>query len=471
MGCAAWATHSLTHLDGLYSQFDGREHTIARPMLTADDRLIVPVPGTGTAAVVTLADSFLTSAFTMTEPTLLCDFHTVPGRSVLMQSNCDGQFFVFDAGKAKAPILSGRVVADELILYNAQGYYAATYEGAHFVHIAFPGRGGVHSFEQFARTLQRHDLIKTILEGGPATFAAPELSPPPELTFSAAPRGSLEISARIKAHSDVGLATVAFYEDGRLFQEMPLSGHQARLAHAPRTERYPGDVTDAEWALIAPMLAAPRRGGRPRATDMREVFNAVRYVLRTGCQWLQLPKDFPPRSTVYNSLWEWTRYGVLDRIHPALLVACREAEGREALADRRHHRHADGESHGKRGPSADPVGYDAGKKTKDIKRNALVDTIGLLLGIEVIPASVQDLDCAADLIARTRRLFPFIARIFADGGYAGSKLEADLAAQPVTIEIVKRTDKEAGFKVVRRRWVARAHRLMAAPQSPAHGAR
>jgi transposase len=83
----------------------------------------------------------------------------------------------------------------------------------------------------------------------------------------------------------------------------------------------------------------------------------------------------------------------------------------------------------------------------------LVDTIGLLLGIQVIPASVQDRDCAGDLIRRTRRLFAFIAYIFADGGYAGDKLAADLADQPVVLEIVKRTDKEAGFKVVRRRWV------------------
>jgi transposase len=99
------------------------------------------------------------------------------------------------------------------------------------------------------------------------------------------------------------------------------------------------------------------------------------------------------------------------------------------------------------------VGYDAGKKTKGIKRNALVDTVGLLLGIEVIPARVQDRDCAADLIAKTRRLFPFITKVFADGGYAGPRLEADLATSPVVLEIVKRTDKEAGFKVVRRRWV------------------
>jgi len=104
----------------------------------------------------------------------------------------------------------------------------------------------------------------------------------------------------------------------------------ARKQHAPRKERYPSDLTDAEWALIAPMIPPAQRGGRPRETDMREVMNAVRYVLRTGCQWRQLPKDFPPRSTVYGYFWEWSRYGLLDRIHHALLVACREDEGREA---------------------------------------------------------------------------------------------------------------------------------------------
>jgi transposase len=77
----------------------------------------------------------------------------------------------------------------------------------------------------------------------------------------------------------------------------------------------------------------------------------------------------------------------------------------------------------------------------------------LLLGVEVIPASVQDRDCAVDLIKKTRRLFPFIKHIFADGGYSGDRLAVDLAAQRVTLEIVKRTDKEGGFKVVRRRWV------------------
>ena len=105
---------------------------------------------------------------------------------------------------------------------------------------------------------------------------------------------------------------------------------EARARHAPRKDRYPSDLTDAEWRLIEPMIPQEQRGGRPRKTDMREVMNAVRYVLRTGCQWRQLPKDFPPRSTVYAYFWDWSRYGVLDRIHHTLLVACREAEGREA---------------------------------------------------------------------------------------------------------------------------------------------
>lgn len=105
---------------------------------------------------------------------------------------------------------------------------------------------------------------------------------------------------------------------------------KARALHTPRNERYPSDLTDAEWAIIAPMVPPPLPGGRPRDTDMREVMNGVRYVMRTGCQWRHLPKCFPPHSTVYNYFWEWSRYGVLDRMHHALLVLAREHAGREA---------------------------------------------------------------------------------------------------------------------------------------------
>ena len=94
--------------------------------------------------------------------------------------------------------------------------------------------------------------------------------------------------------------------------------------------RYPSDLTDAEWTLIASMIPPAKRGGRPRDVDVREVLNAIFYVLSTGCQWKALPKDLPPKSTAhhYFTLWDWD--GTLERIHHALYVAAREQAGREA---------------------------------------------------------------------------------------------------------------------------------------------
>jgi len=94
--------------------------------------------------------------------------------------------------------------------------------------------------------------------------------------------------------------------------------------------RYPSDVTDEEWALVAPLIPKARRGGRKREVDIREVFNGVMYVLSTGCQWRYIPKDLPPKSTVYRYFCDWSYDGVLDRIHHTLYVACREKLEREA---------------------------------------------------------------------------------------------------------------------------------------------
>ena len=103
-----------------------------------------------------------------------------------------------------------------------------------------------------------------------------------------------------------------------------------RLAAQRSGLRYPSDLTDAEWALIEPMIPPARSGGRPRDVNVREVVNGIFYVLSTGCQWLALPKDLPPKSTVHHHfmLWDWD--GTLERIHHALYVAVREQEGREA---------------------------------------------------------------------------------------------------------------------------------------------
>jgi transposase len=94
--------------------------------------------------------------------------------------------------------------------------------------------------------------------------------------------------------------------------------------------RYPSDVTDAEWEHIAPLIPPGKRGGRKRSVDLREIVNGLMYVLSTGCQWRYVPKDLPPRSTLFDYFDLWTWDGTLERIHHALYVKCREAMGREA---------------------------------------------------------------------------------------------------------------------------------------------
>src|ERR1019366_6042850 len=113
-------------------------------------------------------------------------------------------------------------------------------------------------------------------------------------------------------------------------KERPMWTHEHRRAADRGALRYPSDLTDAEWALVEPMIPPARHGGRKRSIDVREVLNAIFYVLWTGCQWKALPKDLPPKSTAhyYFMLWDWD--GTLERVHHALYVAVREQAGREA---------------------------------------------------------------------------------------------------------------------------------------------
>jgi transposase len=105
---------------------------------------------------------------------------------------------------------------------------------------------------------------------------------------------------------------------------------ESRVRYDRSALRYPSDLTDGEWAILAPLIPPAKHGGRPRAVDIRAVMGGLLYVLETGCPWRHLPKDFPPKSTVhsYFELWAWD--GTLERIHDALYVAVREQEGREA---------------------------------------------------------------------------------------------------------------------------------------------
>ena len=103
-----------------------------------------------------------------------------------------------------------------------------------------------------------------------------------------------------------------------------------RTTYVRKGLRYPSDVTDEEWAIIGPLIPPAKRGGRRRSVDVREIVNALMYVLETGCQWRHLPKDFPPKSTVFDYFMRWSHDGTLERFHDALYVRARELEGREA---------------------------------------------------------------------------------------------------------------------------------------------
>ena len=197
---------------------------------------------------------------------------------------------------------------------------------------------------------------------------------------------------------------------------------ETRRTYDRKGLRYPTDMTDAEWALARPFVAIPQRGsGRQRRVDLREVLNAVFYILGTGCQWRALPKDLPPRSTVHDYFVRWQCDGTLGRLHHALYEQARELAGKEAspttaIVDSQSVKGAE-----RGGRRTDPVGFDAAKKVKGRKRHAVVDTLGLMLGCAVLPGHVQDRDGCLGVLKQVRRLFPFLERVIADGAYQAGR--------------------------------------------------
>jgi len=211
-----------------------------------------------------------------------------------------------------------------------------------------------------------------------------------------------------------------------------------RSLYERKGARSPSNLRDAEWALIAPLIPPAKRGGRRREVDVREVMNGVLYVLETGCQWRALPKDLPPKSTVHDYLM-LLGLGRHAGARPSRALPHDPGLGRpRGKPERRSDRQPERERRGKRGARIDPPGYDAGKKIKGKKRHLLVDTLGLILNVVVHAADVQDRDGAALVLdRRTRRLFPFLEAIFADGAYGGAKLRRAMADAAWRIEVVR----------------------------------
>lgn len=214
--------------------------------------------------------------------------------------------------------------------------------------------------------------------------------------------------------------------------------------------RYASDLTDEEWAVVARRLPRRHRLGRPREVDLRQVLQAILYILSTGCQWRALPKEFPPYTTVQGYFYAWRDTGRWQRIVTALVRQARRKLGRKP---RPTVGIIDSQSAATT-PAGGPRGSGVGKHVWGLKRHIVTDTNGLLLAVHVHPANVQDCHGAVPLLKRLRDKLPKLQHIFADRVYRGDQLRDALKESgPWTIEIVERPPGVKGFKLLPRRWV------------------
>ena len=205
---------------------------------------------------------------------------------------------------------------------------------------------------------------------------------------------------------------------------------------------YSSDLSDSEWAMTEPRLPHRNRLGRPPKTKMRNVVNALLYIVRTGCQWRQLPRGI---------FYAWRAGAVLERIKfRAVTASARKPAGREPSPSA-----GVIDSQSVKTTEADgPRGLDAAKRIKGRKRHIITDTTGLLVGAEVHPADKQDRDGAPLVITAIHDLFPWLRHLLADRAYAGDKLLNMLTKfGKWKIQIARRMADAVGFEVQTRRWV------------------
>jgi len=222
-----------------------------------------------------------------------------------------------------------------------------------------------------------------------------------------------------------------------------------RAKYAVIRDRYASDLSDEEFALIEPVLPAPKPRGR-KPTDARTILNALFYMIRCGCPWRYLPKDFPPFTTVQNRFYAWRDSGLWDQVVAVLVPEVREAMGREAapsviIVDSQSVKTTE---------AGGPSGYDAGKKIKGRKRHIAVDTLGLPIECQITPADVQDRDALPPLLKAVHQKSPWVELAFVDGGYSGDETQrAAFEASRIKVSVVKRSDRSVkGFVVLPKRW-------------------
>ena len=214
---------------------------------------------------------------------------------------------------------------------------------------------------------------------------------------------------------------------------------------------YPTDVSDEEWHLVAPYLTLMEHAAPQRAHDLREVFNAVRWLVRTGASWRMMPHDLPPWTAVYQQMQRWIKAGCFEAIVHDLREVLRLKEGRArqpmaAIMDSRTLQSTP--------ESGARAGYDGGKKRKGSKAHIAVDTLGHLLAVTVTPANEQDRTQVAALAKQVQAVTGNTVTItFVDQGYTGESAAQAAAEHGIALEVVKLPEAKKGFVLLPRRWV------------------
>ena len=217
------------------------------------------------------------------------------------------------------------------------------------------------------------------------------------------------------------------------------------------TRSYPSDVNDDEWAFVAPYLALLREDAPQRRHPLRALFNALRYLCHTGCQWRYLPNDLPPWAAVYQQWTRWRDARVFEDIVHDLnelqrLLLDRPATPSAVILDGRVLQSTPESGH--------RAGYDGGKRRKGSKAHIAVDTLGQLLSVVITPANEQERDRVGELCQRVQEITGQTVQVgFVDQGYTGEDAEYAAAVHDIDLQVIKKSEGQTGFVLLPRRWV------------------